>query len=163
MSTTTGILLSIGALAIGCAAAFALLYLTKRAALAMFPELLLLRNSQEQRRALARAERNASTILLQMIVAIPAICLLLLGPCELSRGYPPLGGLVWAVPALPAGIFLTATVPALITRRMVHSRRRRELVARGIAVCPWCGCDLRGESEPICPKCGRGPTSCGPA
>jgi len=126
--------------------------------LATFPELLLLRNSPEQWRALGRAERNVPTVLLQVIVAVPGVWLMLLflGSGVLSRFYPPLGGMLGAALAVPAILFLMMTVPTLLTRRTIHARLRRELGARGIPVCPVCGADLRGAAGSLCPKCGRG-------
>lgn len=32
---------------------------------------------------------------------------------------------------------------------------RKELISRGIPICIECGYDLRGQTEPRCPECGR--------
>lgn len=40
-------------------------------------------------------------------------------------------------------------------RRPVQRYLREQLIARGVPICLHCGYDLRGQTEPRCPECGR--------
>ncbi len=63
----------------------------------------------------------------------------------------------WLVSMLPA-ILVGASLGLILQyawRRPLQRRLREELVARGIPVCIACGYDLRGQTEPRCPECGR--------
>lgn len=63
----------------------------------------------------------------------------------------------WLIAMIPP-VFLGATFGLLMSyfwHRPLQRRLRAELLAQGIAVCLGCGYDLRGQTEPRCPECGK--------
>lgn len=67
----------------------------------------------------------------------------------------------WGLPLLTIDLlFLLGLMAAMMFGTFwlfspsVRRALRRELVARGIAVCLRCGYDCRGQREPRCPECG---------
>lgn len=44
-----------------------------------------------------------------------------------------------------------------LQREDLRTISRRHLAELGFPLCVWCGYDLRGIVEPVCPECGKGP------
>jgi hypothetical protein len=64
----------------------------------------------------------------------------------------------WAVALIAIVMFWMGAFFGLIWVTIRHDARRRlreRLVAFGVPICVHCGYDLRGQTEPRCPECGR--------
>jgi len=155
-STAVHVLLAFGALAVGSAIAFGLCYWQKRVTLAMFPEISLMSGGEYWWRILGRARRNGSTIAWEVAITVLLVLVFFVAPRELSRWWPVLGQWRRVDLLFPFVILamLTSPLPALLTRRQILYRLRRELLAKGVPVCLNCGCRLPSRGAARCPRCG---------
>ncbi len=118
----------------------------------LFPELARFESEKAQRRALFVATRHMG---LRGILWAALVLLWGLSVALVARfvGIPD-----WALRyvvypllvALPAG-----SGPVWFGRRYVQRSLRRQLLERGVPICLRCGYDLRGQTEPRCPECGK--------
>jgi len=140
--------------------------LVRRAWLVLFPELLLLEQPEDRRKTFWRTANNASTNRWQIFLGIAMFAVIVLGPAAIARACPQLTAdeRWWAWFSLSMGaIAVCFLAPPWITRRVIRQSLRRVLLDRGIAVCPHCGCDMRGRAESACPRCGSPSEGASPA
>ncbi len=131
--------------------------LIRRAQLALFPELLLIEQPEDRRATFWRATNNPSTKRWMVVASLPMFAAVIFGSAAISRACPRLtpdghrlAHLILGMIAIGVGVL----APPCITRNAIRHSLRRSLLERGIAVCPGCGCDLRGRAEATCPRCG---------
>jgi hypothetical protein len=120
-----------------------------------FPELRLLRSGAVEDGAYAmigRAFRRRYLLLLWLSLFLPSFALVLLFR-HLVVERSVFVGTTIALAVIPIWIGW----PALILCRDETLRRRARMlmIGAGVPVCVECGHDLRGQTEPTCPACGK--------
>ncbi len=120
-------------------------------------------DDEQVRRAIAEEvdthlerQRRYRVVFALVTVAVWAVAILLILLTALVSRFQRMGALAHAVPLVLIG---AAVGPFLVQRALFHRRAQRLLrellIERGILVCVHCGYDLRGQTEPRCPECGR--------
>lgn len=81
----------------------------------------------------------------------------IIGSQALLNRLVPLNGPIWLLRMLPAALLGAGLGIGVqfLWRGPLRRSLREELVSRGVPICVPCGYDLRGQTEPRCPECGR--------
>lgn len=120
----------------------------------ILPELERFGNVFEQQDALRRAMRDPSvqwrTQFVQIVAWVAMFCIFMRLQAY-TTSFPVLGLL-----ALMGGGGLIVTYGhGRWARTSLRRNLRRQLIERGVPICAECGYDLRGQTTPRCPECGR--------
>lgn len=117
----------------------------------IYPELKYLESDAERLACLSEimrrlSQRKSHWLLLLGILLIIAV---VFGAVQFARASTRwVGAVVFNVMVIAGAIQYSWRKPA---RRML----REHLIAKGVRICLHCGYDLRGQTEPRCPECGR--------
>lgn len=121
----------------------------------LYPELLYF--PPEQREAALRnsTRKNPWDWFICILLQLTCVALWLLGHVfigEALGGYPQAAGqTLWLMLFFAVLWFLDREIDT----KPVRASLRKRLLELGIPLCPTCGYDLRGQTEPRCPECGK--------
>jgi hypothetical protein len=117
------------------------------------PECRLFRNEEERNAALILAcKRTTGTVAFWLPLAILWTAAFILT----RRLLPPFIPNILLGPALSLPCGAACLYPTLwLKRRRIKRLLREQLIGLGIPVCLHCGYNVRGQTEPRCPECGR--------
>ncbi len=124
----------------------------------VFPELERFENDRERKQILKQCSRKTMLNWKRICVFVAAIALLVLAVTVLRvqiRGMINLP--TWVSSGLIGG-FVGGLIGGTFQWYLRNSMRkylREQLIARGVPICLHCGYDLRGQTEPRCPECGK--------
>jgi hypothetical protein len=94
----------------------------------------------------------------RLLLYVLLVCAFILPPALLDCAWPgrvlPRGPMTIVVCTIVAVTFASLTTHVLFRKRRAREFRKL-LRAQGIPICIHCGYDLRGQTDPRCPECGR--------
>lgn len=127
-----------------------------------FPELDSFPSEEERKRAWKRATRSimrrwqywvALLVGTPLIVVVGVLCLPIVVPIIRAK----IPGVMDFLPSIIGGVVggFCGSGVIIFFRWQIARSLREQLVELGVPVCIACGYDLRGQTEPRCPECGR--------
>jgi hypothetical protein len=121
-----------------------------------FPELAIFNDRAERRTALRRARNNVRYAVWLALISC-AVCAawgLLFPWLHLGRYLPFSRATITFFGSITLGTIIGLS-GWRIFRRSIQRSLRHQLIELGRPVCLHCGYDLRGQTEPRCPECGK--------